>query len=201
MTLPDYCTYTEILDAMPDTNYGAAYYALLTTCAGRASREFDSLTNRDSGAYAVSTDTTRYYHGSGGCQQWIDEIAAAPTTVEVDETNSGTYVAWASTDYYCWPYNKFPACRLDVDTRSTGTKVAWYAFPKGVKITGKFGYSTTVPEVVKTAVIMMAARLFKRGGQAFQDTSTIAELGQLRYVRGVDPQVDETIRRLRRVTT
>ena len=186
---------------MPDVTWGSTYDTILGLFATRGSRAIDRYTNRKPGAFYVSADVTRYFDGSGGTELWIGELAAAPTTVQVAETGVlTTLTTWASTDYLLHPYNALddgePYRRLDIDV-ANGTKTCWYAFPKAVKIVGKFGYSATVPDDVKQAAIIQAVRWFKRGQQAFSDTGAIVELGQLTYTKALDPDVALLIDHLR----
>ena len=58
-----------------------------------------------------------------------------------------------------------------------------------MKIVGKFGYSVAVPDDIKQAAIIMTVRYFKRGQQGFNDVGAVVELGQLRYVDKLDPDV------------
>ena len=200
MPLPDYCTSTEAQLHLPDGNWGTGYDALLATLISRASRAIDGFLKRKPGTFAVATDATYYLDGNGRRELWIPELAALPTTVAVAETalidtpvgTGGTYTTWGVGDYFAWPYNALdegvPFLRLDVNLL-TGTKAAWYSFPRSVKITGKWGFATAVPDEIKEAAIIQTVRWFKRGQQAFQDVGAIAELGQLQYVKKLDPDI------------
>lgn len=210
MAVNDYCTAAEIKAVMPDGNWGSSYDTLLATLATRASRAIDRFTGRKPGAFKVDADVTQYFDGSDGPELWIGELAAAPTSVSVAEGGvvdsaagtGGNYTAWAATDYLLWPYNALdegqPYVRLDVDIHN-GSKAFWHAYPKAVKIVGKFGYATSTPSDIAQAAIIQAARWFKRGQQAFRDTGAIVELGQLTYTRALDPDVAAMIEHLRRV--
>ena len=199
----DYCTAGEIRAVMPDQSWTTAYDALLTTLASRASREFDRYTNRPPGAYYVSTASDRYFTGNGTIQLWPGEMAAAPEAVRVAEGGVlSVLTAWnTASDYQPWPYNAAdegqPYLRLDVDVYN-GSKTQWPPYPKAIKVTAKWGYSASVPDDVREATITMVVRQFKRGQQGFIDVGAIQELGQLRYVKGKDPSVDELIETLRR---
>lgn len=199
----NYCDADDIKAVMPDQSWTTAYDALLNVYATRASREFDRATNRHPGAYAVTTASDRYFTGSGGLYLYPGEMAEAPSAVAVAETGElSTLTSWnTASDYLPTPYNAAdegqPYTGLEIDAHN-GSKSQWYAFPKAVKVSAKWGYAATVPDEVQQAVITMAARLFKRGQQGFQDTGAIQELGQLRYVKGQDPAVDDLIQRLRR---
>lgn len=223
----NYCTSTEIKDAMPDGNWGSDYDTLLSSLATRASRVIDKWTGRKPGAYYVSSDTTYFFDGPntsgsqignvyegytnrvGGIkthssQLWVGEMADVPTSVSMalsgDITN---YTLMSSTDYMCWPYNALsdgvPYLRLDLDMLYGNYKL-WYSFPKGIKVVGKFGYSTTVPEDIKQACVIQASRWFKRGQQGFQDTGAVPELGQLKYTKLLDPDVELMLMHYKRVT-
>ena len=214
MAVTDYCTIAEIKAAIQqdaDSVWGTDYDTILTAIATRASRAVDLYTNRAPGAYANNTAETRYFDGSGTDKLWVDEMAAAPASVAVAETGlydhsgdtGGTYTTWAAADYVLWPYNAVdrgePFTRLDVNILN-GTKVVWYKYPKAVKISAKFGYSTTTPDAIKAATIIEAVRLFKRGQQGYEDTGAIVELGQLVYRRALDPQAELTLKPFIRTT-
>lgn len=201
--MTDYVTADEVRDQMPDTEWTVAYTQILEALITRASRAIDRATGREDGAYANDTATVRYFDGSGQRELWVGEMAAAPSAVAVDEGGAGTYTTWAATDYFTWPYNAAdegrPYFRLDVD-QLNGDKAQWYRFPKSVKVTAKWGYSTTAPDAIKQATIVQVVRWFKRAQQAYQDVGAIAELGQLRYVKQLDPEVAFIIDHYRRVT-
>ena len=191
---------------MPDGNWSTTYDTLLAVLAKRASRAIDRYLKRKPGAFYVNTDVTLYFTGSGSRTLWIGELAAAPTSVSVAETGdivTPDYTLWAETDYMCWPFNALdagmPYVRLDID-QLNGSKSVWYSFPKSVKIVGKFGYSTSVPDDVMQVACIQTARWLKRGQQAFQDTGAIMELGQLTYTQRLDPDVANLIDWLMPVT-
>lgn len=185
---------------MADDTWTTAYDTLLPDLITRASRALDRYVNRKPGAFAVTTDVTLYFDGSGCETLWIGELATTPTSVAVAEGGvvdtvggtGGTYTAYTTTDYRPWPYNApdtgRPYLRLDLDPIN-GTKGAWYKLKKAVKVVGKFGYSTGAPEDVVQATIIQTVRWFQRGKQAFRDTGAISDLGQLQYVKALDPDV------------
>ena len=205
----DYAVLTEVKAALPDTNWGTAYDAILTALITRASRALDRFTSYWPGAFFASVDETRYYDGDGTSRQWIDHLAAVPTTLAVAETGivdtdvgaGGSYTTWLAADYMLWPRNALrdgqPYQRIDVDAFN-GSKVAFYAYKRGVKIIGKFGYSLVVPDEMKQAAIIQTTHWFKLGQQAFQKTGAVVELGQLTYAQKLDPDVALMADHLRR---
>lgn len=215
MVANDYCVVADLKEQLDPsgqqystTDYDAAFGNVIT----RASRAIDRFTGRDPGAYAVSTDQTRYYDGSGTHELMIDELAALPTSVAVAETGDvdgstdggGNYTTWSSSDYLPYPYNALdhsePFTELHVDTIN-GSRLAWYGFPKGVKVVGKFGYATTdnTPDDIVEATIIQAVRYFKRAEQGFKDVGAIEQLSQLRYVRRLDPDVESIVAHMKRL--
>lgn len=198
----DYLTVDELKSRFPSNNFGDTQDAVLAAAIKTASRQIDTLLSRKPGAFAVSADTIRYFRGSGTSQLWIDELAALPTAVAVAESgqvdnasgSGGTYTAWTANDYVCWPENALdegmPFHRLDILLfNGLTTKSMWYGYPRAVKITGRWGFSTSVPEEIKTATEIQAVRLWKRMQQGYSDVGAITELKQLRYVKDVDPMV------------
>lgn len=182
----------------------------LDECIERASRLIDRYTGREPGAYAADTDTIRYYTPDSGYILRIDEITAVPTTVGVAETGvvdnandtGGTYTTWGSTDFFMFPYNapdlRIPYTEIHLDTLN-GSKTNWYTYPRGVKVTGLFGYAaadtdsiTPIPEI-EQATIIQSVRLFQRARQGYADAGAIEALGQLRYVKKLDPDVENIV--------
>lgn len=199
----DYASLLDVKAHMPDGNWGTSYDVLLATLVTRASRAIDRFTRREPGAYQVEQDTTRVFDGSGETDLWIGELATAPTSVSMAGGGSRTvYTALAATDYLLWPANAAsegrPYLRLDLDAIN-GEYTHWYRYPQAVTVVGKFGYAEAPPEEIVEAVVIQAARWFKRGQQAFADTGAVESLGQLRYVKPVDPDVALLLEHLRRM--
>ncbi len=161
--------------------------AILEQDITAASRWIEELCGRR--FYRNSADEDRYYRAEDADRLAIDDMTAAPTTLVTDADGDRTYeTTWAATDYDLFPYNAgldgVPYTRLET------TPAGRYAFPtdmpRGVKITGKFGYSATTPPAVAEACLILAAQLFKRKDTP-QGVSGNAELGVLRVDKGPDP--------------
>ena len=203
----DYCALAELQAVLPDSGLVSSsdYDSLLESLITRASRLIDKETRRAPGAFAVSTSSsdyeTRYYTGSGCDEQWVGEMAGAPSYVGISDdgsVQSSDYDTVSSSDYFLWPDNAaldyVPYRRIDLDLQN-GAFSTFYAFRKGVKVTAPFGYSSTdkTPDDIKQAAIITAVRWFKRGQQGYQDAGAIPELGQLMYTKALDPDVAETL--------
>lgn len=200
----DYVTVATLKAALPDTSWGSTYDGEFARLVTVASREIDRLTGRQPGAFAVQADETRYYQGverrrGPAHELWIDELAAAPTSVSMTiDTPRGPYTTLSSTDYYLWPDNwqaqGVPIQKLILDIYN-GDYAAWYPWPQAVKVVGKFGYSTIVPADIQQAALILAARAFKRAQQAYADTGAIIALGQMTFTKQLDPEVEAILSR------
>lgn len=131
-----------------------------------ASRAIDNLTGRR--FYADSdANQVRYYSPTDPDVLWVDDLVTL-TTLEVDTGEDGTFEeTWtANTDFYLEPLNAaadgWPYTFLVVNTRSS---VYFPVAHRSVKVTGKFGWSV-VPDAVKQAAKISAAKLLKRSREA-----------------------------------
>lgn len=196
----DYGTLIELKDLMADTSFGSSYDSTLQSLITRASRMFDNFVKRWPGYFYASEEETRYFDGSGSSSLWIDEIASVPSAVLVAELgkvdnmsgSGGDYADWTNEAWFLWPDNAsswgMPYRRIDLD-QYQGTKVIWPKYRRAVKITAKFGYAASPPADIKQACMVQAMRWFKRAQQAFQDAGAIVELGQLHFVKDLDPDI------------
>ena len=196
--MADYVTVAEIKADMPDSDLDtlADYDTVLSEMITAASR----LIDREVGGWAnyfdaPSTDSTRYFDGSGEEEQWIDPMVSL-TSVSVAESGgraSSNYTDWTEdTDFYVWPYNYGeigkPIEKLIVDNYS-GSKGVFNESPKAVKVVGKFGYSASPPDDIVQAVKIQTMRWFMRSKQGYQDAGASERLGQMLYVQELDPDV------------
>ncbi len=180
-----YATLSDVKQALPDVTWGAAYDNALTVLLERASRLIDALTGRQDNAYAASSISSRVFTGSGTYQQWIDELAAwPPSSIEVSYDGGVSYSVLDASGVTPYPPGRFPVLRLDLISNRTWPRGHW-----AVKVTGIWGYSTTPPPLIVQATVVQVVRWFKRGQQAFQDVGAISEIGQLRYVQALDPDL------------
>lgn len=200
-------SYTDITSLkllFPSNEFGTKYDPLFDYVIEAESRKIDMHFRRKPGAFKVEVDTTRYLNGNGKTELWFrglnSELAAVPTTVACAESgqvdtmagSGGTYTTWAATDYYLEPENALedglPFLKILVNVQ-TGLKSYFPPYPRSVKITGRWGFSTSVPSEIQQATQILAVRFFKRAQQAFADAGAINEFVKMQYVREIDPDV------------
>lgn len=191
MAANNYIALADVKAYMPnnDVSTTTQWDALVTTLCTNLSRAFDTLTFRKPGAYAMTTSASRYFDGvpqtAGDFANsiFIDELAAAPTSVSISKTGSQTgFVAMATTDYLLWPYNAAddgkPYLRIDLNLVDGQTK-AWPSQPRSVQVTGPFGYSATVPADVQEALLLYAVRMLRKAQQNYLQVGQILDSGQI----------------------
>ena len=111
---------------------------------------------------AGTAATTRVYAASDCGWVSIDDCTSV-TLVESDAAGTGTWTAWATTDWQAEPLNGLQGGRsVPYNTlRSVGNQ--W--FPESaealVRVTATWGWATT-PQSIATATRLQASRLFKR---------------------------------------
>lgn len=68
-----------------------------------------------------------------------------------------------------------------------------------VKVTARWGYADVVPDNVREACIVQAARWYKRGEGSWNDSIATAEFGQMQYRKVLDPDLQAMLMEARLV--
>ena len=195
--MADYCTVAEVKADIPESPLSSStdYDAALAIMVTDASRLIDAAVGRwPNFFYASTADETRYYDGNGEQELRIDECLSI-TTLSVAESAgvaSTDYTDWATTDYYVHPYNytalSEPFRKLIVDVYN-GSKAYFHPYRKAVKVAGVFGWSTTPPSEINRAAKIQCVRTLMRAKQGYQDAGANEAVGQMFYVKELDPDV------------
>lgn len=194
-----YCTGDQLKVALnlpvADTDDDAALQRAIDT----ASRAVDRFCGRR--FWADPTDVVRYFTARDYVTLTVADdhpndygLADEPTEVAIDRDGDHTW-----TDIYALgdAYDLEPRHAVDVNgapyTRLT-ILLDVNGWPKdirdGVRITGKFGYPTTPPEVVE-ATIIQASRLYKRVREApFGVAGVSLDGGGMRLLNRLDADVE-----------
>jgi hypothetical protein len=155
------------------------------------SRWIDRYCNRE----FYTTDETRYFTPKRNDRLYIDEVVSLDT-VEVATSTARSYVEWAATDYDTEPLNAVPITALFVAPDSSKYFVP--RLRKSAKITATWGYASATPEPVREACLLQAERLFKRKDAPFGIAGS-PQLGEMRLLKEMDPDVAQLLARHRRV--
>lgn len=108
-----------------------------------------------------ATTATKYYTADDANLLFIDDLLSV-TTLKTDDDADGTYeTTWTTTDYILDPVNASPKRLVKVNP-NTGD----YYFPvevaNGVQIIGSWGTTSSIPNRIKVACLLIAHRLWKR---------------------------------------
>lgn len=123
---------------------------------------------------------TRYFTAHWSDLLYVDDLISV-TTLKTDDDYDGTYeTTWATTDYWLEPRNA--RVKANAQDKRPYRQIRQnpngdYAFPTNdyaIEIAGVWGYTTTVPTVIKQAVLLAGHRVFKRKDSIFGIAGTPA---------------------------
>lgn len=175
-----------------------------------ATQMINDVTGHPDGFRAAAA-SARVMAGSGSAVQWIDECIEV-TTVEVKRSpTDSTYTAWSTADWVAATgeprtpnFNRLPhrfLMALPTGSYSfftSGSAImregfsplhitdSKFAIPT-VRVTARWGYSEEPPQPIKQATLICASRWFKRGQGVWADTLANQEMGQLMFMKQLDP--------------
>jgi len=207
----DYCTideFSQIVKLDPE-KYGTVLQFMLDTSA----QHINNVCKRKDGFLGDSAASARLFTGSGNEIIEIDDNVQV-TLVRFKYHFNDTYTSMASTDwiafsgsadspdfnttpydhlminpngdYSYWPYvTLFGENRgFQLDYRDyKSKKVPTYP---SIEVTAKWGYSATVPDVIKHCTIIQATRYVKRAQGAYGDAIGNTDTGQMQFVKMFD---------------
>ena len=197
----EYATHGELKDRIK--KLGTASDHVIDAFLDAAKAFINDYYNRPDGFIALTTATARLYAGSGTTYQRIDDCIAVTALGVKDSATDSTYTSWASSDYILFSgsaknpnFNKLPYTGLMIDPNGDYSHFTGSQFTNRrgfrpmstvsrnvptVQVTAKWGYSATVPPLIKEITIAMATVWFKQSEGAWADTLSSVELGQLLY--------------------
>lgn len=183
-TLADLKTVLRISDNVDDT--------MLEARITEASRVIDQHCDRR--FYADSSASARLFVSLDGVQVFVDDISSTTgLVVKTDSAGDGTYATTlTASQYQLEPLNSLaksePVRRVVAVTPGTFPTVT---APAAVQITAKWGWPA-VPDPVRSACIILAGRLVKRG-DSLLGVAGFGDLGAI-SVRAIDPDVERMLR-------
>ena len=185
-----YCTLGElkavlrIMDTVDDE--------LLEARISEASRVIDQHCDRR--FYADATATARVFVANASDVVFVDDVSTVTgLIVKTDSSGDGTYLTTlTASQIQSEPLNATSKGLPVTSIRGTATGVfPTIAAPAGVQVTAKWGWPA-VPEPVKSACILLAGRLVKRG-DSLLGVAGFGDLGAI-TVRAIDPDVERMLR-------
>lgn len=173
--------------------------ARLESIVTAVSRHIDDWTGRR--FFTSSADEVRYFTADCGGFVEVGDLRSV-TTLRTDAAGSRSYDStWSSTDFELEPANA--AFEAQPYTRIYAAPNAAYWFPsgvrRGVQVTGRFGYSTSAPDVVREACLIQVGRIFRRRESPFGIAGNLDQ-GAIKLAAQLDPDVKAMLSPLRRIT-
>jgi len=163
-------------------------YTLISNLLDRATQYIDDYTRT---SFAVDTDTSHYYdvnEDTDGQTLWLREPLASITTVQ-SNADATTPTTLTTAQYVTIPRNKTPYYGLKI----LGSSTLYWNYTNdpeaGIKITGKFGYSTSAPADIKHACIRLASYYYRQKDSQVFDVTAIPEAGVITAPIGVPSDV------------
>jgi len=176
-----YCTPNDITQALNIA--GVQDDAWLATLATSASAWVDAHCAVPSGGFAVSADGTRRFDlraldcGELHLDMPLVSLASL-TNADGTSINTATVRLLPINGPHYW------------SIRMLSAGPGWQWVEDGLfVVTGKWGWSTTVPTPVKEATVMLAAWMYKRYQAGLQDSANNVEIGQMMYSERMPKQV------------
>ena len=192
--MADYASASQVKSRLDIT--GSDYDTVLGELVTAASRWVDRYCRLPEDAFAVDSDSTRYYDEGAVVDDmlYLDAPLAQVTSVV-----NGDGTTLSSSSYWLWPRNRSGEPAWGIRLKST-ERWLFSDVDSEIAVTGRFGYSTTAPSAVVEATAALAAWLFKRYQAAMSDGTANFELGQLVYSDAMPKQVRAMLETFQRLT-
>jgi uncharacterized protein YbdZ (MbtH family) len=150
--------------------------------------------------YVDASDVVRYYRATDPYMCYVDNLVSV-TTLKTDDGSRSYADTWAITDFDLEPDN----------AAANGDPYQWicvatnggYLFPlwsRGVKVTGKFGWSTAIPKEAAEACLLMVEQLWLRKDKPFGVSGGAGAMlsADVQSIMYNDPHIQSLLARFKR---
>lgn len=199
MAVGDYTTKDEVKEYLEQLAGVATWDIVIDKIITRVSRMIDTHCRRR--FYVPAADETETRDGTGSQQLHPQLDIASLTTLEVAASaaaaRAGTYTAVAATDYVLMPRERrpgFPALYVRLHDAPAGTVTRFTDGTATVRLTGRFGFTTT-PDDIKHAAVMLVARAWRGRQNGFSDVIGVTDYGTAQISRAMPADVREVLNR------
>lgn len=216
-----YCTASEVFGSFNQADM-TTDLTQMNRIIDAVSRLIDGYMNRqDYGFVALSTADANVYAGDGKNYLFLPDFVSVTTVKMKTSLSSSTYDYTFETGEFIPfrgapnrpQYNKLPYTGILIAYNATHPRFTngqpahirrnWarlhpdsgandVALPT-VEVTAKWGYSVTVPPIIKEACIIECTRLYKQQEAGMADAGFNANLGETRFVKSLHPTVKDML--------
>jgi len=127
----------------------------------------DNFTNRN---FEESNSEVRYFDGNSSDVLRIDDVTSITELVFLDSDGDTDTTLTEDTDFRLYPYNNDE--KTEIRLMPGGSRAAFPAWDKSVKVTGTWGYSS-VPKVIEAAALKLVSRFVEKsmkGGEIIEES-------------------------------
>jgi len=181
-----YCTLAELKARLSIEPADTQDDAILEACVEGASRQIDRYTGT---RFYTAGSEVRYYTACDPLRVFIDDavsVASVYQDLQLDRTYSDQIPSVQG--YELLPDNAasvgVPYQQLALVPQAGKTFIT---ARRGIKVTGAWGWSSTVPPAVKQTCLLLSAALFRRKDAPF-GVAGGGEVGQAIQLAAMDPQ-------------
>jgi hypothetical protein len=201
---PDYCTEDELKGSIGIPTSDAVDDALIAVVITASSRAIDAECNRQFGVHGsavarIATWDGRYLEGRQALEIFDVQTTTGLVVATLDTTGTTDTTLTVGDDFHMWPWNAAadgrPWTHLVMRSDAAGHLPAR---ARGVSVTANFGW-TSVPDLVKNACLLQAARWYKRKDAPFGVAETPTGAEGFRLLEKLDSDVALSLQSLRRV--
>jgi hypothetical protein len=191
-----YCTLAEFkANAIPNAGTNSADDAVIEDIIEGASRRIDTYTGR---TFYARTETHYYDSPDGEYDLWIHD----DDLLTVSSITNGDGTTISSGSYKLLPLNKNPKYQVYLKPSSN---LVW-SFDSNseslgsITIAGTWGYSSTAPDDIKQACIMLASAEYrKRFGENSSSIATVTGAGVVITPQGMPKDVADILEKYKKL--
>lgn len=151
------------------------------------------IEKRTGRVFEASDDTIRYLNAAKnveGAKLYLDRDLCAITTIVNNADGTTPETLSSTTDYITVPRNDTPYYALKLKAQSGKYWRYTYDPEEGIKITGKWAYSTTPPAAIVQACKRLVGYYYKLKDAQVFDITALPEQGAIMIPKGVPADVE-----------
>ncbi len=148
-----YCTLADLKTKIGIATATTTYDSDLEKVVESVSRMIDNDRNRK----FFTTEEARYFTPLHSDHIYVDDLVSI-TTLEVAVNVARTYTEWDTDNYDIEPLNNTP--NTSIHTAPSSARYFVRGLRKSVKITGVWGYASSIPSQIRDACLLLAQHVW-----------------------------------------
>lgn len=141
-------------------NIASSFSTQITEWITAVKKWIDTYCDR---TFEQESATYKLYDGDGSNEILIDDLLTLTKIEILDEDGNVDYTIDSSDEYYLYPANDTPKTSIRLNKFNAPITI-FLEGRQNVKITGTFGYASTVPEDIRLVATKLVAQIIKESG-------------------------------------